>query len=132
MRVSKNIKDYIAKKVNEAYQPRLNEIDLQYKCDREKLILRIKSAVAECEEKVKAIVADSGDGWNYQPYSYGYRSTEDGYLSFYEPRDKEAEIRFRDMKNNLNAEKNEKIEEIIVALELGGDKNTLDEMLSNL
>ena len=132
MRVSKNIRGYIEKKANEAFQPRINEIDLQYKCDREKLIMRIKSAVAECEEKIKAIVADSGDGWNYQPYNYGYHSSEDGYLSFHEPRDKEAEIRFRDMKNNLIAEKNEKIEEIIVALELGGDKNTLDEMLNNL
>lgn len=132
MRVTKTIKEYIAKKVNEAYQPKLNEIDLQYKCDREKLIMRIKSAVAECEEKVKAIVADSGDGWNYQPYIYGYHSNEDSYLSFYEPRDKEAEMRFRDMKNNLTAEKNEKIEEIIVALELGGNKDTLDEMLKNL
>lgn len=132
MRVTKTIKEYIAKKVNEAYQPKLNEIDLQYKCDREKVIARIKSAVAECEEKIKAIVADSGDGWNYQPYQYGYRSIEDGYLSFYEPRDKEAEMRFRDIKNNLSAERNEKIEEIIVALELGGNKDTLDEMLKNL
>lgn len=132
MRVTKTIKEYIAKKVNEVYQPKLNEIDLQYKCDREKLIMRIKSAVAECEEKIKAIVADSGDGWNYQPYHYGYHSSEDGYLSSYEPRDKEAEARFKNMKNNLTAEKNEKIEEIIVALELGGNKDTLDEMLKNL
>lgn len=132
MRVTKTIKEYIAKKVNEAYQPKLNEIDLQYKCDREKMIMRIKSAVAECEEKIKAIVADSGDGWNYQPYNYGYHSSGDGYLAFHEPRDKEAEMKFRDMKNNLTAEKNEKIEEIIVALELGGNKDTLDEMLKNL
>jgi hypothetical protein len=132
MRVTKTIKEYITKKVNEAYQPKLNEIDLQYKCDREKMIMRIKSAVAECEEKIKAIVADSGDGWSYQPYNYGYHSSEDGYLAFHEPRDKEAEVRFRDIKNNLTAEKNEKIEEIIVALELGGNKDTLDEMLKNL
>ncbi len=132
MRVTKAIKDYIGKKANEAYKPRINEIDLQYKCDREKLIMRIKSAVAECEEKIKAIVADSGDGWSYQPYNYGYHSSEDGYLLFHEPRDKEAEMKFRDMKNNLTDEKNEKIQEIIVALELGGDKAMLDEMLKNL
>lgn len=132
MRVTKTIKDYITKRANEAYQSRLNEIDLQYKCDREKMIMRIKSAVAECEEKIKAIVADSGDGWSYQPCKYGYYSSEDGYLSFHEPRDNEAEMRFRDIKNNLTAEKNEKIEEIIVALELGGNKDTLDEMLKNL
>lgn len=130
MRVTRVIKDYIAKKATEAYQPRLNEIDLQYKCDREKLIKRIESAVAECEEKIKAIVADSGDGWNYAPCIYG--STGEKYLHFYEPRDRDAENKFRDMERKLRDEKNEKIEEIIITLELGGTKETLDEMLKNL
>ena len=130
MRVTRAIKDYITKKATEAYQPRLNEIDLQYKCDREKLIKRIQSAVAECEEKIKAIVADSGDGWNYEPCLYG--SKGDKYLHFYEPRDRDAEKKFRDMEHKLTGEKNEKIEEIIITLELGGTKETLDEMLKNL
>lgn len=130
MRVTRTIKDYIAKRAMEAYQPRVNEIDLQYKCDRETLIKKIESAVAECEEKIRAIVADSGDGWNYEPCLYG--SKGDKYLHFYEPRDKDAERKFRDMEHKLAEERREKIDEIIVALELGGNKETLDEMLKNL
>ena len=130
MRVTRAIKDYITKKATEAYQPRLNEIDLQYNCDREKLIKKIQSAVAECEEKIKAIVADSGDGWKYAPCLYG--SKGDNYLHFYEPRDRDSEIKFRDMEHKLMEERREKIDEIIVALELGGNKETLDEMLKNL
>lgn len=130
MRVTRTIKDYIAKRAMEAYQPRVNEIDLQYKCDRETLIKKIESAVAECEEKIRAIVADSEDGWNYEPCLYGSRG--DKYLHFYEPRDRDAEKKFRDMEHNLAEERREKIDEIIVALELGGNKETLDEMLKNL
>lgn len=132
MRVTRVIKDYIAKKATEAYQPRLNEIDVQYKCDREKLIKRIESAVAECEEKIKAIVEAESieDGWNYAPCLYGSKGEK--YLHFYEPRDRDAEEKFRVMKNKLTDEKNEKIEEIIITLELGGTKETLDEMLKNL
>ena len=130
MRVTRTIKDYITKRVTEAYQPKINEIDLQYRCDRENLTAKIKSAVAECEEKIRAIVADSGDGWNYEPCLYG--SKGDKYLYFYDPRDRDAEKKFREMEHKLAEEKREKIEEIIVALELGGNKETLDEMLKNL
>lgn len=132
MRVTRAIKDYIGKKVNEAYKPKINEIGLQYKCDREKMAMRIKSAVLECEEKIKAIVADHQDGWNYECKSYHTFACGTEWLRYCEPFDKEAEEKFYQEKRNLEDEKNEKIQEIIVALELGGDKAMLDEMLKNL
>jgi hypothetical protein len=132
MRVTKIIKEYIGKKVNEVYEPKMNEIGLQYKCDREKMAMRIKSAVLECEEKIKAIVADHQDGWNYECKRYHTFACGTEWLRYCEPIDEEAEKKFYQEKQNLIDEKNEKIQEIIVALELGGDKAMLDEMLKNL
>ena len=53
-------------------------------------------------------------------------------ISYYEVYDKEAEDRYYQEKRNLEKEMQEKINDIIVELELGGNKETLEKMLAEI
>ena len=123
MRVSKVVKEYITKKVNAVYNPRINEIDLEYRCTKEKINMKLKSLTEQFKEQAKAIVADNSDTWNFEQkyWSCG--------VDVY---DHEAEREFRHKKDLLRAERDNKIEEIIVELELGGNKETLEKMLAEI
>jgi hypothetical protein len=129
MRVTKTVKEYISKKVAEKYKPLIAEIDLEYKVKKEEVNKKIECAVAEFEKQLKAIVVDNNDKWTFDVVErYGERKI----LSWYEVSDKKAENRYWQMKRNLEEEKNEKIENIIVELELGGTRETLERMLSEI
>ena len=67
MRVSKVVKEHIAKKVNEIYNPRINEIDLEYKIKKDEIDKKIRSFVEKAEKEVKAILADNCETWNFAP-----------------------------------------------------------------
>ena len=123
MRVSKVVKEYITKKVNAVYNPRINEIDLEYKSAREKVNMKLKSLTEQFKEQSKAIVADNCGTWNFEQRYWTYGT---------EVCDPEAEKEYRHQKDLLRAERDNKIEEIIVELELGGNKETLEKMLAEL
>ena len=129
MRVTKTVKEYISKKVAEKYKPRINEVGLDYKLEKEKLNKKIESAVKRFEEELNAIVADNCQNYNFQA---PVRFNEQKILSWYEVLDKEAENEHYHMKRHLEEEKNEKIENIIVELELGGTRETLEKMLNEI
>ena len=123
MRVSKVVKEYIRKKVNAVYEPRINEIDLEYKCAKEKVNMKLRSLTEQFKEQSKAIVADSCDTWNFEQKYWSYGT---------DVCDPEAEKEYRHQRDLLKYERDNKIEEIIVELELGGNKETLEKMLAEL
>ena len=131
MRVTRTIKDYIARRVNEIYQPKINNIDADYKKERDALDERIHLAVERFDKELKAIVAESCTKYNFEAGGYSYSRTTD-FLTVVGVRDKEAEDKFYNEKRKLTEEKSLKIEEIIVELELGGTKETLEKLLSEL
>lgn len=131
MRVTRTIKDYIARRVNEIYQPKINGIDADYKVERDALDEKIHSAVERFDKELKALVAESGTKYNFEAGGYSYSRTTD-FLTVVGVRDKEAEDKFYNEKRKLTEEKNLKIEGIIVELELGGTKETLEKLLSEL
>ena len=131
MRVTRTIKDYIARRVNEIYQPKINNIDADYKKERDALDERIHLAVERFDKELKAIVAESCTKYNFEAGGYSYSRTTD-FLTVVGVRDKEAEDKFYNEKRKLIEEKSLKIEEIIVELELGGTKETLEKLLSEL
>ena len=129
MRVTKTVKDYITKKVVEKYQPRINEIDLEYKCKKEEVNKKLKSFAEECNKKAWEIVKDNCQTWNFTK-SRGY--DQETLISYYDVYDRDAEKEYYDKKRYIREEMEEKINEIIVELELGGNKETLEKMLAEL
>ena len=129
MRVTKTVKEYISKKVAEKYKPLIAEVDLEYKVKKEKVNKKIECAVAEFEKQVRAIVADNNDKWTFDVVE---RWGEKKILAWYEVSDKSAEHKYYSQKRSLEDERNEKIENIIVELELGGDRQTLERMLAEI
>lgn len=129
MRVTKTVKEYISKKVAEKYKPLIAEIDLEYKVKKEEVNKKIECAVEEFEKQLKAIVADNNDKWTFD---VAERWGKKNILAWYEVSDKTAEHEYYSQKRNLEDERNEKIENIIVELELGGDRETLERMLNEI
>ena len=127
MRVSKVVKEHITKRVNAVYNPRINEIDLDYRGKKEEVIAKIRSFVENAEKEVQAILADNCGTWNFAP-NYGKNVLSfNSYIGDYD-----MEREYRNKQDQLRAERDEKIEEIIVELELGGNKETLEKMLAEL
>lgn len=129
MRVTKTVKEYIAKRVNEVYKPKIREIDLDYKCEKEKINKKIESAIARFEEELKAILADNRENYNWDVQE---RYGEKNILDWREVSDRYAENEFWQAKRRMTEEQEEAITNIIVELELGGDRETLEEMLAEL
>ena len=130
MRVTKTVKEYISKRVAEKYKPLIAEIDLDYKVKKEEVNKKIECAITEFEKQLKAIMADNCGEWNFEiEERYG---SGGHILSWYEARDKKAENDYWQKKRSLEAEKSEKIENIIVELELGGTRETLEKMLAEI
>lgn len=129
MRVTKTVKEYIAKRVNEVYKPKITEIDLDYKCEKEKINKKIESAIARFEEELKAILADNRENYNWDVQE---RYGEKRILDWREVFDRNAENEFWQIKRRMSEEKEEAITNIIVELELGGDRETLEKMLAEL
>lgn len=130
MRVTKTVKAYIDKKVREKYKPLISEIDLAYKCKKEEVNKKIECAVEEFEKQLLAIVADNCNEWNFAPPERWGKDKR--ILDWQEVCDKEAEKEYYQQKKQLEIERNEKIENIIVELELGGDRETLERMLNEI
>lgn len=127
MRVSKVVKEHITKRVNAVYNPRINAVDSDYKVKLEEVNSKIRSFVENAEKEVQAILADNSETWNF---TTNYGKNVLSFTSYIGDYDMEKE--YRNKKDQLRAERDEKIEEIIVELELGGDKETLEKMLAEL
>ena len=127
MRVSKVVKEHITKRVNAVYNPRINAVDLDYKVKKEEVIAKIRSFVENAEKEVQAILADNRETWNFTPNYGKHILSFNSYIGDYD-----IEREYRDKQDQLRAERDEKIEEIIVELELGGNKETLEKMLAEL
>ena len=129
MRVTKTVKEYISKKVAEKYKPLIAEIDLEYKVKKEEVNKKIECAVEEFEKQLKAIVADNNDKWTFD---VAERWGKKNILSWYEVSDKTAEHEYYSQKRRLEDEMHEKVENIIVELELGGTREIFEKMLSEI
>lgn len=129
MRVTKTVKNYIEKIVREKYKPIILEVDLDYRVKREEVNKKIESAVKEFEKQIIAIVADNCETYNFSIDTYRAGAT---LLDWRGVWDIEAEQKFRNKRKALECERDEKIENIIIELELGGNRETLERMLNEI
>ena len=125
MRVTKIIKEYIESEVNKKYNEKLDSIPNEYQEDYNKMIKEINKVVERCDAKVKEIANRYGMLENPKQRIVSY--------STYYLGDEERRQERRDLIEELNKEKKNKVSEIILSLELGDtDKKELVEILKNV
>lgn len=130
MRVTRLIREYVVKKVNESYPKSVAE--LVYEEHNRK----INDAITEANEKVYEYAKKLAEELNAR---YGFPADSslracDHYNSITNKYDYDSEIyqAYRKAKDERKKKIEGKIEEILITLELGGSKADLDEMLANV
>ena len=126
MRVTKLIKNYIERRVDAIYQPKIEEVRADYNAQYDRLTKILDDLLDKVNQDAKNVLKDSGFIGGY-----GYNDNEE---IFYR-RDIHNNSwldEIRKKENVIKKERNEKIEEIIITLELGGTKAQLEEMLNAL
>ena len=125
MRVTGVIKDYITREVNEKYQEKLDSIPNDYKEDYDKMISEIKTLVDETNVKARQIAEKYGmlEEKNYNIIDY----------HTYRLGDSERSDKRYALVNKLKKERDDKIAQIILDLELGETtKKELNDVLANV
>ena len=125
MRVTKVIKDYIEREINKKYQEKLNSIPNDYQEDYNKMIEEIRQYAEKCNEKAKDIAR-----------KYDMLEKEDyniiEYRTYYLGNSERLQKR-RDIERELKKEKDDKIAQTILDLELGEvNKKELNDVLNNI
>ena len=125
MRVTKVVKDYIEREINKKYQEKLNSIPNDYQEDYNKMIEEIRQYAEKCNEKAKDI-ARKYDMLEEEDYDIiEYRTYRLG--------NSERQQKRRDIERELKKEKDDKIAQIILDLELGEvNKKELNDVLNNI
>lgn len=125
MRVTKVVKDYIEREINKKYLEKLNSIPNDYQEDYNKMIEEIRQYAEKCNEKAKDI-ARKYDMLEKEDYDIiEYRTYHLG--------NSERQQKRRDIERELKKEKDDKIAQIIIDLELGEvNKKELNDVLNNI
>lgn len=126
MRVTKLIREYVEETVNGIYEPLIKNCDGDY-YEKKKEVEKILEKLAdEFDTTAKKIIKENGfsiDSWDDREktiitYTCNFGNKE--YMPILEKRRK------------LRDEKKQKVQDILVNLELGGTKAELDEMLKKI
>ena len=125
MRVTGVIKDYITREVNKKYQEKLDSIPNDYQEDYDKMIDEIEALVDETNVKARQIAEKYGmlKEKNYNILDY----------HTYRLGDSERSDKRYALVNELRKERDDKIAQIILDLELGETtKKELNDVLANV
>ena len=124
MRVTKLIREYVEKSVNAVYEPKIKAIGVEYQVRKKILYKQLDDLIEQADANAKKMIADAGfeirDCDNYFIRNYGDVCI------------KELEDEIGVKRNALYAEMREKINDILLNLELGATRAELDEMIKNL
>ena len=125
MRVTGVIKDYITREVNKKYREKLDSIPNDYQEDYDKMIDEIQALVDETNVKARQIAEKYGmlKEKNYKIIDY----------NSYRLGDSERSDKRYALVNELKKERDDKIAQIILDLELGETtKKELNDVLANV
>lgn len=125
MRVTGVIKDYITREVTKKYQEKLDSIPNDYQEDYDKMIDEIEALVDETNIKARQIAEKYGMLQKKNDKIISYNSYNLG--------DDERNKKRCDLTRKLRIEKDDKIAQIILDLELGETtKKELNDVLANV
>ena len=124
MRVTKLIREYVEKNVNAVYEPKIKAIGVEYQERKETLNKQLDDLVEQADASAKKMIADAG---------FELRYNRDCFIQSYgSVCIKKLEDENNAKRNALHAEMREKINDILLNLELGATRAELDEMIKNL
>ena len=126
MRVSKVVREYIVRRVREKYAPKLEVLGAEYKAREDEINKTIRKMTEEFDAKLKTVIAEMGGEYtlkpNYSSYIVECRTVHDN----------DEWNKMREEERKIRNEMQSKIDNIIVELELGGNKETLERLLAEL
>lgn len=126
MRVTKLIREYVTETVNKAYNPRIEEIGSEYMEEKHQLEDDIQKVIDEANEKILQMMSELG----YE--CSGYYSKEEPVALRGNITNPEKYEQTSAEKIKLRKERDNKIKDILLNLELGATRAELDEMLRNI
>ena len=124
MRVTKLIREYVEKSVKEVYEPRIEAVGEEYQTRKKALKEQLETFIEQADASAKKMIADAGFEIRYNR-DYFINSYGDVYI-------KKLEDENGAKKNALYAEMHEKINDILLNLELGATRAELEEMIKNI
>ena len=127
MRVTKLIREYVESSVKEMYAPKINACGEDFRKKDNEVQKRIEKLLEETELRAKQIVTECG-----LTVDKNIDETEQDILTYYHRFGREASREVYNETKKIIAERDEKIKEILLTLELGGTKAELDEMLKKI
>ena len=130
MRVTKLIREYVVKKVNEAYPKSEAEIRWEEKSNK------VNEAITRANDLVEAYAKQIGEEINFEfGLDEGYRikayEGRNWFSTSYYSDDKDYRASYK-AKDERHKKIAETVEEILISLELGGTRADLDEMLAKV
>lgn len=124
MRVTKNIKEYVTRKVNEIYEPKIKAATKEYYKEEERLENLLEEIKVKAEKEAQELLKNTGFHITYN---------RDGEIfSIASITNDELWNEARTEATKLREECRNKIDEIIITLELGGNKKDLEKMLNEI
>lgn len=130
MRVTKTVREYIEKKVAEKVYVKYEADELEAKRQYEE----INNFVSELEDTVNEYV-DKHIKMFVEEHPYAERGARERLVYFYNTinvSDRHMSSSVHNWQNRARAEIKEKVDDIIVTLELGGNKADLERMISEI
>lgn len=126
MRVTKIIREYVEDRVNKVYEPRIRALHDPIISEQTAIKQQLDILLEEVNKRAEEILNAHPD------FSFSYNFSDTKFISccsslrYIGNRDKNSQEKF------LAEERDNKIQEILVTLEMGATKEDLDEMLRNL
>ena len=124
MRVTKLIREYVEKSVNAVYEPKIKAIGVEYQVRKKILNKQLDDLIEQADASARKMITDAGFELRYNRDCF-IQSCGDVFI-------KELEDENGAKRNALYAEMREKIDDILLNLELGATRAELDEMIKNL
>lgn len=126
MRVTKTIKNYIEKRVDAIYLPKFNAIKSDYMAQRNSLEEQLDELLIKVNQDAQKLLV--GSGFN----NFDWDGKEQDIFTRKNIGNPSWWSKIKDEEYAIRKERDEKIEEIIITLELGGTKEQLEEMLNQI
>ena len=125
MRVTKLVREYVTKEVSKVYDEPIENATKEYRKEVAVIDSQLKTILDEANEKAKTILAKF-KGYEVK-YNEGKPFSRSGSVFNFDKWNN-GQIKA----NELRQEKLNKIDDILITLELGGTKAELEEMIKNI
>lgn len=127
MRVTKLVREYVEETVRKAYRPKIDACRAEYDRKKANAIEDCEKLIAQWNELAKQIVKANGLTINNS-----YCGEEAEIVYFVDKFGSEEWLKVKSDMREVEIERDQKIKDILITLELGGTKDDLDRMIEEI